>query len=661
METSVTEPTDAAPTDAGVAGARVHEALPSYEIGGELGRGAMGVVLAARHRQLERSVAIKQLPPAFAADEEVRRRFGAEARTLAALAHPHIVPVYDYVEQESVCLLVMETLPGGTLWDRFTSQGLTMPTACAAVIATCSGLHFAHEKGVLHRDIKPENLMFAADETLKVTDFGIAQVFSGDETVTTVSGAIIGTPAYMAPEQATGLALGPAADVYAAGTVLYELLSGTLPFSLDGEPLEVLERRATEEPVPLDEAAPNVPAPLVAVTMRALRRNPAERYDSAEDFGVAVGKAATEAFGAGWLGRADLTLLATGPLAAAAGPAIAPDADTTPDAATAPLAGRAGAGTVVTGESAPDASARVRATATPRAGGAAIAELRPEDLVRVDDLISPPKAPVIPLVAAGLLAIAVLATALVGFGEPERTGALRPGVVSVAGVDLGTDDVVHADLGDPVPVEITELPRQAADAQYAQIGFSAGGVGLGSSRSAPLTRAGDGVTGEVDAARVRILSSGELTAEFRLLDENKRILLRDEFVLDPKQPFFLAVNGVAALLLILFVGAYGLSLVQPLRRGHSRRSAYPGMAFLGVVAGWATVLLTWSLGAPEPGPATFVAAAVLGGACFAFAARATIVLGRRRRLRTAEVRAGADWESATADDDGRHVTQRSSA
>jgi serine/threonine-protein kinase len=638
----------ATPSSTVAAGARLHEALPSYEIGSELGRGAMGVVLAARHRQLERSVAVKQLPPAFAADEEVRRRFGTEARTLAALAHPHIVPVYDYVEREGLCLLVMEALPGGTLWDRFTSDGVTMPTACAAVIATCSGLHFAHAKGVLHRDIKPENLMFAADRTLKVTDFGIAQVFGGDETVTTVDGAVIGTPAYMAPEQAGGHALGPAADVYAAGTVLYELLSGTLPLSLEGTPLEILERRANEDPIPLDEVAPSVPAPLVDVTMRALQRDPAQRYSGAEDFGVAVGNAATEAFGPGWLGRADLTLLATGPVAAAAGPAIAPDADTTADAATAPLAGRAGVGTVVTGESAPEASARVRATATPRAGGAEIAELRPEDLVRVDDLISPPKAPVIPLVAAALLAIALLATPLLGFGEPGRTGSLRPGVVSVAGVDLGTDEVVHADLGDPVRVEITELPQRAADAEYAQIGFSAAGVGLGSSRSAPLARAGGDITGEIDAERVRILSSGDLSAEFRLLDEDKRILLRDEFVLDPKQPFFLAANGVAALLLILFVVAYGLSLIQPLRRGHSRRSAYPGMAVLGVAAGWATVLLTWSLGAPEPGPATFVAAAVLGGACFAFAARAIIVLGRRRRLRNAEVRAAGDGESAAA-------------
>ncbi len=268
----------------------VQNALPSYDVGGELGRGAMGVVLAGRHRQLERDVAIKQLPAAFASDEEVRHRFGQEAKTLAALAHPHIVPVYDYVEREGLCLLVMEALPGGTLWDRFTGEGVTMATACTAVLATCAGLQFAHERGVLHRDVKPDNLMFAADRTLKITDFGIAQVFGGEETVTTIDGAVIGTPAYMAPEQAEGHSCGPPADVYATGTVLYELLSGTLPFSLEGGSFEVLERRVHEEPQELLEVAPNVPIPLAEVTMRAIARDPDDRYSTAEAFGIAIAR-----------------------------------------------------------------------------------------------------------------------------------------------------------------------------------------------------------------------------------------------------------------------------------------------------------------------------------------------------------------------------------
>jgi len=621
---------------------QIREVLPSYELGEELGRGAMGVVLSGTHRQLERAVAIKQLPEAFAVDADVRRRFGTEAKTLAALSHPHIVPVYDYVEREGVCLLVMEALPGGTLWDRFTSEGITMPTACAAVLAACSGLDFAHGKGVLHRDIKPENLMFAADHTLKVTDFGIAEVFAGDETVTTVGGTVIGTPAYMAPEQARGSSLRPSADVYAAGTVLYELLAGTLPFSIEGEPIEVLERRVREEPLALPEAAPQVPEPLVEVTMRALQREPAERYPSAEAFGIALGRGATEAFGEGWLARAGVTLLATGSIAAAAGPApVASGGTPTDEQVTTAIAGRTGAGTVVTGRAPADEPAvKVRGTSVHRPPDAGLANLRPEDLVRVDDLISPPARPVIALVGTVLLLAAMLTMAMLGPGEPGRADPLPPGLVTVAGTDLGSHDTVTADLGDPIPVTVEDLPRRARRARFAQIGFSAVGIGLGSSRSGALAPADDGVrTADVDAERVRILSSGDLTAEFRLLDENKQILLRHEFALDPDQPFFLAANGVAALLLVFFVTAYGLAITQPLRRGYTRRSAYLGMALLGVAAGFTTVLGAWSLGAPEPSFVTFAIAAALGAAAFGFLARAMIVTGRRQRLRRAELRA----------------------
>ena len=631
---------------------QIAEALPSYEVGDELGRGAMGVVLAATHRQLERAVAIKQLPPTFAVDPDVRRRFGSEAKTLAALSHPHIVPVYDYVEREGLCLLVMESLPGGTLWQLFTTDGLTMPSACAAILATCSGLDSAHAQGVLHRDIKPENLMFAADQTLKVTDFGIAEVFGGQETVTTVRGTVIGTPAYMAPEQAQGLSLGPAADVYAAGTVLYELLSGTLPFSVDGDPLEVLECRVNEEPIPLSEAAPGVPEPLADVTMRAIRRDSAERYARAEDFGIAVGRAATEAFGEGWLGRADVTLRATGSIAAAAGPATR-TSTATPDGegeTTTAIAGRTGMGTVVTG-SAPGSEpvVRVRATAAHHIAGEALADLQPEDLVRVDDLISPPKRPVVSLVAAAVLAIAALVCAFVTVGSRSHSDTLSAGVITVGGTDIGSSDTVHADLGAPIPVRIEELPSRAADAQFAEIGFSAVGAGLGSSRSAPLQPTADGAfTASVNAERVRILSSGDLTGEFRLLDENKRILLREEIAVDPDQPFFLSATGVAAILLTLFVIAYGLAITQPLRRGYTRRSAYVAMALLGGAAGFATVLWAWALGGSEPSIVTFVVVSALSAAAFSALNHSIVVLGRRRRLRRAEERAASDAAPARA-------------
>ncbi len=280
---------------------QVEAALPSYEIGAELGRGGWGVVLAGRHRQLGREVAIKQLPRAFAADPDVRARFTAEARVLASLDHPHIVPVYDYVEQDGLCLLVMEQLPGGTLWSRFSTDGFTPPAATAAVLASIAGLQAAHEHHILHRDVKPENLMFSASGALKVTDFGIAKVVGGEGTLATRAGEVVGTPAYIAPEQARGAALSPATDVYAVATMFYELLSGQLPFADDGDAMALLFKHAFETPVPLTDVAPFVPAPLAEVVMRGLATDPADRYPSAEAFGVAIAEAATAAWGPGWL------------------------------------------------------------------------------------------------------------------------------------------------------------------------------------------------------------------------------------------------------------------------------------------------------------------------------------------------------------------------
>src|SRR5438067_12850808 len=206
----------------------VAAALPLYEVEGELGHGAWGVVLAGRHRQLGRDVAIKQLPRSFGADPAVRSRFIAEARLLASLDHPHIVPLYDYVEYDGLCLLVMERLTGGTVWNRARASSFTHPTACAVTLATCSALHYAHQRGVLHRDVKPENMMFSGKGDPQVTDFGIAKVVGGAATVATRAGDVLGTPADMAPEPAQGSELSPATDIYAVGTVLYELLAGQL-------------------------------------------------------------------------------------------------------------------------------------------------------------------------------------------------------------------------------------------------------------------------------------------------------------------------------------------------------------------------------------------------------------------------------------------------
>src|SRR5436305_1000741 len=203
----------------------IEAALPFYEVHGELGRGAWGVVLAARHRQLGRDVAIKQLPRAFGADPAVRSRFVAEARLLAALNHSHIVPIYDFVEHEGLCVLVMERLTGGTVTSRFEAGAMTPQRTCAVGLATCAALHYAHQHGVLHRDVKPDNLMFSSENVLKVTDFGIAKVVGGSATVATRAGDVLGTPAYMAPQQSHGHMPGPATYTYAPGTPPYVLLA----------------------------------------------------------------------------------------------------------------------------------------------------------------------------------------------------------------------------------------------------------------------------------------------------------------------------------------------------------------------------------------------------------------------------------------------------
>jgi serine/threonine protein kinase len=308
-------------------------ALPDYDIGEQLGQGSMGVVISGQHRQLGRRVAIKQLPAAFAADPDVQRRFTAEARVLASLDHPHVVPVYDFVDRDGVCLLVMELLPGGTLRSRVVQAGgFTAPRAAAVCLAAASGLAAAHRRGVLHRDVKPENMLFAASGVLKVADFGIAKVLGGAAAYTTRRGEVIGTPAYIAPEQVRGGQVSPATDVYGVATMLYELLAGVLPFPDDGEggELALLFRHAYEKPVPLGDVAPGVPDPVAAVVMRALAPDPADRFETAESFGVALAGAGTQAWGEGWLTAEQVPIMDAGPI-------------TGQDALTVGLAGRAAA------------------------------------------------------------------------------------------------------------------------------------------------------------------------------------------------------------------------------------------------------------------------------------------------------------------------------
>ncbi len=280
----------------------VRDALPGYEVGAELGRGAFGVVYAGRHRQLGREVAIKQLPRAFAADPAVRERFVAEAQMVASLDHPHIVPVYDFVDRDDgICLLLMERCTG-SLGDRFTGDGLATDEACAAILACCAALEFAHDAGVLHRDIKPENLLYDAKGVVKLGDFGIARLLDTSAR-RTATGMVIGTPAYMSPEQVRGEDLTPASDVYSTGIMAYELLTGGFPFEGATSATGLLAHHLVTVPTPLVSARAELPSAIGDVIDRSLSKDLADRQSSAQELALELTRACVASFGTGWIRR----------------------------------------------------------------------------------------------------------------------------------------------------------------------------------------------------------------------------------------------------------------------------------------------------------------------------------------------------------------------
>src|SRR5262245_56994992 len=203
--------------------------VPGYEILGELGRGGMGVVYRARQVGLGRVVALKMILAGGHAGAPGRARFRAEAEAVARLQHPNIVQVFEVCDHDGLPYFSMEFCPGGSLAAK-PGGALLQPGRAADLVQTLArAVHVAHQKGIVHRDLKPANVLLAEDGTPKVTDFGLAKRLGG-AAGPTATGQAIGTPAYMAPEQAAGGEVGPAADVYALGAVLYELLTGRPPF-----------------------------------------------------------------------------------------------------------------------------------------------------------------------------------------------------------------------------------------------------------------------------------------------------------------------------------------------------------------------------------------------------------------------------------------------
>ncbi|HEY7311843.1 MAG TPA: serine/threonine-protein kinase [Gemmataceae bacterium] len=261
-------------------GQRIH--VPGYEILDELGRGGMGVVYRARQVKADRVVALKMLLAGAYASATELARFRTEAEAVARLQHPHIVPIYEVGEHEGRPFFSMEFCGGGSLSDHLDGTPFPPREAARWIEVLARAMHAAHQKGIVHRDLKPANVLLTEDGAAKITDFGLAKKL--DEVGQTNTGAVIGTPSYMAPEQAGGRSreIGPATDVYALGAILYELLTGRPPFKA-ATALDTILQVVNTEPVPPRRLQPHVPRDLETVCLKCLAKSPAKRYATAAD------------------------------------------------------------------------------------------------------------------------------------------------------------------------------------------------------------------------------------------------------------------------------------------------------------------------------------------------------------------------------------------
>jgi tRNA A-37 threonylcarbamoyl transferase component Bud32 len=256
--------------------------IGSYRVLEQIGRGGMATVYKAYQAALSRNVALKILPSYLADDEVFRERFRAEAVTVAKLRHPNILAVHDFGTENGVHYIVTEFVDGGTLADQL---GSPLPPEYVARMLTpvASALDYAHARDVVHRDVKPSNVLIARDGTPVVSDFGLARMLQGSLPRLTQTGALVGTPEYMAPEQAAGETAGPASDRYALAVMAYEMVVGTVPYSAD-TPLATLLAHL-HKPLPLPrEKNPKITSAVEAVLLRGLAKAPDDRFPSATEF-----------------------------------------------------------------------------------------------------------------------------------------------------------------------------------------------------------------------------------------------------------------------------------------------------------------------------------------------------------------------------------------
>lgn len=254
--------------------------IGQYTITRRVGSGGMAVVYEANHTKLDRHVAIKMMHAGFQDDPDLLARFDREARIVAKLDHPNIVPIYDFDEHDGTPYLVMKFVQGRTLKWHMRKRALSLEEISTLCGSIAKALSYAHDMGVLHRDIKPGNVMIAEDGTPYLTDFGLARVAAQGES-TLSAGMIVGTPHYLSPEQASGMMdVTAAADVYALGVMLYEMVVGQVPFAADSAHAIIHDHIYTPPPLP-SKLNPEIPTEVELVLLKALEKDPAERYQNA--------------------------------------------------------------------------------------------------------------------------------------------------------------------------------------------------------------------------------------------------------------------------------------------------------------------------------------------------------------------------------------------
>ncbi len=589
----------------------------------------MGVVLSARHRKLGRLVAVKELPPAFAADEAVRARFLREGRTLAELDHPHVVVVHDLIDRDGHLALVMEQLAGGTVWERFTTAGVTASVACGLMLSAASGLDHAHRHQILHRDIKPENLMFTTSGQLKVTDFGMAKVMGGERTLATADGVVLGTPAYMSPEQAEGAAIGPQADVYACGTMLHELLCGRLPFAEANSAVAMLVARVRDEAPPIRERAPTLPEAVAEVVDIALARNIDQRFPSIEEFAVSLGHAAADSWGPEWLAATGVTVTGSETIERASRTSLHPAGPTPIDPRARGLDVRAPDTIIDLRVDGSSASAAVRGTGSGRHSMLDLRRVSPAQMVDVALVEVAPASAMAPISAVpqrpiepgprpawlwlaalffGVAAVSILGGSFLAGGPKPVASSLQ----------INGEPVVSAPMAVPLdePMEVSGLGSGSS----ARLNLDILGVPVG--RDETELAGGRAV---FDAGYLPLTTAGVVTAEFTVDDEP---MPRARITVAPTHRWWLTAE--AALLAV--AAAFGLASFSSHLKGFRRSPS-----LVGPVAGlgFATAVLTVTLSAGVVLAAQHVptVGAVILGSTSSVLAAVLLGAGARGRVR----------------------------